>query len=173
MARPKAMIADLRGRTWVERAISALAQGGCDQISVALGAEVDRAEGVVRACGAEVVLVPDWAEGISASVRAGLQAAAAAADSAALVVLLVDLPDVGADVVRRVLTPIPDETTLRRAVYAGEPGHPVVIGRSHWDALDRSLHGDVGAGPYLRAHSAEPVDCSDLATGVDVDYPPA
>ena len=58
---------------------------------------------------------------------------------------------------------------LARAVYGGEPGHPVLVGRAHWRPLADAVRGDTGAGPYLRAHAAVAVDCTDLGGGDDVD----
>jgi len=65
----------------------------------------------------------------------------------------------------------PTPQSLRRAVYNGAPGHPVLIGRDHWDALAKSLQGDSGAREYLIEHRAQEVECSDLFDGRDSDTP--
>jgi CTP:molybdopterin cytidylyltransferase MocA len=66
---------------------------------------------------------------MGASLRVGL-AAVRATHAEAAVVHLVDLPDVGSGVVRRlVCLATPD--ALARAVYRGQPGHPVLLGRTH------------------------------------------
>jgi len=162
---PKALRRDAGGTPWVELATRALVAGGCAEVVVVLGAGADAARPLVPA-DARVVVAPDWAEGMSASLRAGL----AATDADVVVVTLGDLPGLPAGVVARVLGDA-DRTTLRRAVFAGRPGHPVVIGRDHVAAVAASAHGDRGAGPYLRAHDAEPVECADLWDGADVDGP--
>ena len=46
--------------------------------------------------------------------------------------LLVDLPDVTAEVVRRVSAAGDGPRALARATYDGWPGHPVLLGRDHW-----------------------------------------
>ncbi|MGV9800835.1 nucleotidyltransferase family protein [Mycobacterium sp. NPDC003449] len=147
---------------WLQAAVGALSGGGCDDVVVVLGA----ATAVDVPAPARAVIAADWAEGLSASLRAGIGAAGAAE----LVVLhLVDTPDVGADVVRRVLDGTP-ESGLARAVYAGRPGHPVVVARRHWPSLLASLHGDEGAKAFLRGRSdVAGVECGDLATGADID----
>jgi CTP:molybdopterin cytidylyltransferase MocA len=87
-------------------------------------------------------------------------------------VLLVDLPDVGADTVRRVVSAAGGRTkALARAAYGGVPGHPVVIGRSHWAGVAAAANGDHGARDYLAAHRHGVVECGDLASGRDVDTP--
>jgi molybdenum cofactor cytidylyltransferase len=47
----------------------------------------------------------------------------------------------------------------------------VLVGRAHWRPLAAAVRGDMGAGPYLRAHGATAVDCTDLGGGDDVDRP--
>lgn len=150
---------------WLQRAVAALAGGGCDEVVVVLGAA--GADAVEVPAPARAVHAPDWADGLSASLRAGLNAV----DAAFAVVHLVDTPDVGADVVARVLGAARSAPSgLARAVYAGRPGHPVVIARRHRRELLTGLSGDVGAGPFLRAREdVIAVECGDLAGGADID----
>lgn len=118
----------------------------------------------------EVVVVPclDWESGMSASLAAGLRAVTA--DVA--VVHLVDLPDVPAAAVARVLDRGGrTRDALARATYAGRPGHPVLVGAQHVVPLLATLQGDQGARAYLKDHGARLVECGDLATGVDDDLP--
>jgi CTP:molybdopterin cytidylyltransferase MocA len=105
---------------------------------------------------------------MSASLRAGLESAAEGS-AEAVVITLVDLPDVNAEVVRRVLAAGSDPDALARATYDARPGHPVVIGRAHWPGVFESLVGDAGARTYLASHPVQLVECGDLATGRDVD----
>jgi nicotine blue oxidoreductase len=58
---------------------------------------------------------------------------------------------------------------LARAVYDGRPGHPVLLGREHWDGVIATARGDAGARDYLRQHRVVTIDCSDVAEGADVD----
>ncbi len=148
---------------WLSRAVAALADGGCDDVVVVLGAAVVEVPAPARS-----VIAENWADGMSASVRAGL----VAADGALAVLHVVDTPDVGADVVGRVLAAARDsESGLARAVFEGKPGHPVVIAQRHWPAVLGNLHGDQGAREFLSGHDVVAVECGDLATGTDVDTP--
>jgi nicotine blue oxidoreductase len=123
---------------------------------------------VVEVPRARAVVVPDWANGMSVSLRAGL---AEAAGAQYVVLQLVDTPDVGADVVERVLAGARSGTSgLARATYGGRPGHPVVIAGGHVAALTETLHGDEGARAFLAGRDdVLAVECGDLATGADVD----
>lgn len=149
---------------WLRRAVTALADGGCGDVLVVLGAAVVEVPSPARA-----VLAEDWADGMSASVRAGL----AAADGGYAVLHVVDTPDVGAEVVSRLLAAArASESGVARAVFAGRPGHPVVIAAAHWPAVVASLRGDHGARDFLATRAdVVAVECSDLADGRDIDTP--
>ncbi len=168
MGMPKALVRTDDGEPWLVRGVRALTEGGCAQVTVVLGAAAEQALPLLEGTGATAVVAADWAEGMSASLRAGL-AAAVATDADAVVVTLVDLPDVSADVVARLLAPRPGPATLRRATYDGRAGHPVVLGRDHWAGAGGRAVGDRGARDYLGTHDVEPVECGDLASGEDVD----
>ena len=170
MGQPKALVRDEGGELWLVRGVRALREGGCDHVTVVLGAAADEASPLLGDLGVAVVVAEDWAEGMSASLRAGL-ASVADGDASAAVVSLVDLPDVSADVVRRVTDLGTDHGTLARASYAGEPGHPVLIGRDHWHGVLETATGDRGARDYLATHMVFLVECGDLATGRDRDTP--
>lgn len=162
---------------WLRIAVRALLDGGCRRVIVVLGA----AEATMPD-GASAVIAENWREGASASLKAGLAAAAEdpLAEFAAL--HLVDTPDIGGDVVARIIAAAtetgPDQTGLAqtglaRACFNGRPGHPVVIARNRWAAVAESAAGDEGARAYLQAHRDEvrQVECGDLATGRDQDSP--
>ena len=150
---------------WLVSAVAALREGGCAEVVVVLGAAVD---GVAIPQSASAVVAADWADGLSASVRAGVLALDHEGAEFA-VFLPVDTPDVNAAAVRRVLAAARG-TGLARASYAGRPGHPVVIARRHWAALLDAMAGDEGAGPFLRSrHDVVVVDCADLCSGADID----
>lgn len=138
-------------------------------MTVVLGAAAERAAALVPPGPVSTVVAEDWAQGMSASLRAGLSALAGT-DAAVAVVSLVDLPDVGADVVHRVLTAATGSGVLVRASYDGRPGHPVVLGRDHWAGVLDAVAGDAGARDYLAARAVVEVECGDLATGRDVDH---
>ena len=168
MGTPKALVHETDGTSWLVRSISALREGGCARVAVVLGASADEARPLLEGQDVTVVVADDWDEGMGASLRAGLASLAGSAEAAALV-SLVDLPDVGAGVVARLLVGGATGATLRRAAYDGTPGHPVLIGRDHWTGVAESATGDQGARAYLGRHEVELVECGDLATGRDVD----
>lgn len=172
---PKALVDDGDG-PWVLRAVQVLLDGGCGDVLVVTGAAAEEVEALVDGLGDPRVTATrcgTWEQGMGESLRAGLTALATRGRQVPTQALvhLVDLPDVGAVVAHRILGDTVERGSLRRAVYDGVVGHPALIGRDHWAPLVAELAGDRGAGAYLRRHSAQEIDCSDLATGVDVDAP--
>ncbi|WKG05171.1 nucleotidyltransferase family protein [Mycolicibacterium sp. HK-90] len=149
---------------WLKRAVTALDDGGCDEVIVVLGAAVVDVPAPARA-----VVAGRWADGMSASVRTGLEAVDGTAEW--VVLHTVDTPDIGADVVGRVLHAARTAGSgLARASYDGRPGHPVVVARRHLAALVAALHGDQGARAFLGARDdVVGVECGDLAAGLDID----
>ena len=166
---PKALRLRDDGTSWVAHACTALTEAGCAPVVVVLGAAAQEVRALVPPAVA-VVVADDWDEGMGASLRAGL-AALADTDVDACLVHLVDLPDVGAPVVRRVLAVAEGagSSALARAAYAGVPGHLVLLGRAHWAAVTVSARGDRGARDHLAAEGPVLVECGDLATGIDQD----
>lgn len=162
---PKAL-ADTGSGPWVLRALELLEP--CDQRLVVLGDRADDVAALLPA-GVQAVRNPSFESGMGSSLRAGLSAIDADVD--AVVVMLVDLPDLVPDVLRRVLLGLPAEPrqALLRAAFDGRPGHPVLIGRDHVIGVLAAAHDDTGARDYLRAHSVGLIECGDLAGGDDVD----
>ena len=174
MGLPKALVREPDGTAWVTRSAAVLAGGGCAPVLVVVGAAAGEATALVPPS-ASVVVAAGWAEGMGASLRAGLSALAEVAGPAvvAAVVGLVDTPGVTAEVVRRLVASAPSGEALARAAYDGRPGHPVLLGRAHWAPVVASARGDEGARRYLAVRDVLLVECGDAGHGRDVDGPGA
>lgn len=191
MGRPKALLRDAAGASTLVGAVERLLAGGCEEVVVVLGAEADRARALLTdATGnwspgsVRAVVAEDWDRGMAASLATGLSSLARDAQAPdAVVVQLVDLPDVGTAVVSRVVETWreagADPAAILRAAYDGEPGHPVLLGDDHRVALAGEVAGalradgpaDYGARHYLADKQVQLVECGDLASGHDVDRP--
>ena len=182
MGTPKAVL-EIGGRTLTEMAVQMLLDGGCADVLVVLGADAQRVrtrlESNAAAWGDRVDTTEcaNWSGGMSKSLRTGLATLAARGRRCpqATLIHLVDLPDVGADVVSRVLQHAGAEgqlvDALVRPTYQGVAGHPTLLGQSHWQGVMNSARGDRGAGPYMRSREATLLGCDDLSLGRDVDTP--
>lgn len=175
---PKALV-DTGDGPWVLRAVQVLLEGGCPEVLVVTGAAADEVEALVAGAGeprAVTTRCGTWRQGMGESLRSGLTTLATRGRGVPrrALVHLVDLPDVGPEVVRRVLaSTTAAEAALARACYRSRPGHPVLLGRDHWQAVLDRAGGDAGARAYLRRASPSLVECGDLASGVDADVPAA
>jgi nicotine blue oxidoreductase len=169
MGLPKALV-EIGGEPLVRRALRALVDGGAAPVVVVLGARAADVRSVLPPV-VEVVETSAWADGMGTSLRAGLAALEAHAAQAA-VVHLVDLPGVPASAVARLAAAGNGPEVLARASYRGRPGHPVLIGRSHWAGVRAAAVGDAGARGYLAGRTdVRLVECGDLADPDDVDTP--
>ncbi len=77
MGTPKALLRDAHGVPFVDRAVGVLFDGGCERVTVVLGASVAEARALLDEAGwsddpdVDVVVAEDWQEGMGASLRAG------------------------------------------------------------------------------------------------------
>ena len=111
--------------------------------------------------GARLVHAADWENGPGASLRCGL---AALGDSVThAVVVLADGPTLDPRAIERVIEQR-DLGNVVAATYDGTRSHPVALARAMWGSVP-----DDGG----RAFSPVLVDCSDLQSPGDVDYPTA
>lgn len=175
---PKALV-EVQGQPLVLHSVGRLLDGGCSDILVVLGAASDEVHQQLAhgdsswADRVDTTVCATWADGMGESLRSGLTGLAARGSRCPKVALvqLVDLPDVTAEVIARVLSQTHGPDTLARAAYDGVPGHPVLLGRSHWQGVMDAATGDRGARTYLRTARPTLVECGDLASGRDLDTP--
>jgi nicotine blue oxidoreductase len=161
--RPKAVV-ELDGERLVDRAVRLLTDGGADPVFVVSGAVTLDVAGVF------VVPNPSWRTGVGSSLLAGLDALPASVT--AVVITLVDTPWLGPDSVRRLIAACTAGADLAVATYDSKPGHPVLLGRSHWDGLRAGASGDTGARAYLRGRpDVIEVDCTGTGDPSDIDTP--
>jgi nicotine blue oxidoreductase len=161
---PKALV-EVGGRRLVDRGVELLAEGGATPVVVVTGA-VD-----VDVTGVITVHNPDWATGMGSSLRVGL--AALPDDAGAVVISLVDQPQIGPDVVARLIAAHVAGATVAVATYAGKRRNPALFARSTWADAAATAVGDQGARGYFSAHpeTVTAVPCDDLGDPVDIDTP--
>jgi nicotine blue oxidoreductase len=167
---PKALVRH-EGSLLVERAVATVRAGGCAPIIVVLGAAAAEVRAQAQLGDVTIVENEGWKAGMGSSLRTGLEALAATAADAAIV-LLVDTPGVTAEAVRRVAQK-DGRDVLAAATYGNRRGHPVLLGRDHWSGVALLATADIGARAYLSARSAEvhTVPCDDIADDSDIDVP--
>ncbi|WP_228389206.1 molybdenum cofactor biosynthesis protein MoaE [Cumulibacter manganitolerans] len=183
MGMPKALVRLPGGKSLLTHSLQVLREGGCEDIVVVLGAgepfvrkalEVwqDRIEKIMGDGRLHIVSNPDYAEGMSTSVRAGLAAAQELGPQTdAVVIQLVDTPEISPDAIDR-LRKVGGPSALAVATYGGIIGHPMLIGREHWAPIATSISGDVGARQYLNGRDdLQKIACDGLGSPADIDTP--
>jgi CTP:molybdopterin cytidylyltransferase MocA len=166
------LLAQLGGRAVVAWAVDAACASSADRVVVVVGARAAAVRDALRPGRAEVVECPQWADGMSASLRCGVAAAGAVEW---VVVVLADGPGVTAAMIEAVLTAAaeaPPEVWAVRPVRDGRPAHPVALRRPLLDRVGE-LRGDAGARELLRDAVVLELDASDWPDAGDVDTPEA
>jgi CTP:molybdopterin cytidylyltransferase MocA len=153
-------LADMNGRPLLDHVVDAMcAIKELEPVVVVLGAAAERILAHADLMRARPVISEEWANGQASSLRLGLQAVG---DVDAVIVTLGDLPTITPAIVARLL----DAPPGTRATYDGRPGHPVVLGPAHVNAITR-LRGDHGARDLLVGGPT--IECATLSSGRDVD----
>ena len=161
-------LAELDGKPLLDHAVEAMSGvPAIERIVVVLGAGADAVRARANLDGVDVVVADDWADGVSASLRAGI---AALRDAEAVVVTLADQPLITPQVISAVVDLGDSRPSAARATYGGNLGHPVLIKRELFDRI-ADLAGDTGARDLLELAGVAKVECGHLADPHDVDTP--
>jgi nicotine blue oxidoreductase len=171
LGRPKALVR-LGDQLLVERATSTLRAAGCAPVVVVLGAAAAEVARVADLGDAVVVVNDAWQTGMGSSLCTGL-GALSELQAPAAVVLLVDQPQVTAQLVQRLVDHWSSAVPAVVASYDGKRRNPALLDASVWPEVVSRAVGDVGARGWLDAHADEVVlvACDDLGSDVDIDTP--
>lgn len=109
--------------------------------------------------------------GLAHSIAAGADQIAKASRADALAVFLADMPFVTSATLDTLLATC-DAEHICAPTHGGQPGHPVVFGRSFWPELCQ-LVGDSGAREVLQrhAHAVRRIAVDDPGILLDIDRP--
>lgn len=157
------------GRPLVRHAVDAALASRCNQVLVVTGCDAAAIEATLDPDLVSIVRNAEYQAGLSTSLRHGL--AALSADTAAVVVLLADMPRVTAMHIDRILAAFdPSQPGIVVPTCNGRRGNPVLWPRHRFATL-RGLVGDTGARGLLDGYSDEvvTVDIGDDAILADVD----
>jgi molybdenum cofactor cytidylyltransferase len=174
MGGPNKLLAKINDRPLVRIAVEAALTSKAHPVIVVTGHQRDRVEAALDGLDVRLVRNPDFAEGLSTSVKTGIAAVPEDVDGA--IVCLGDMPQVNAPLIDRLIGAFDPEKGALVVVPAidGQRGNPVVWSRRFFPEL-ATLRGDTGA-RHLIASSPEAVievPLPGTAALVDVDTPEA
>jgi molybdenum cofactor cytidylyltransferase len=164
------LLADLAGEPVVRRTAAAICTVGFCETIIVTGAEHDAVTAAVTGLPCNVVHAADWAEGISASIRAGVEASRQEREG--LFIFLGDMPLVPVGLCAELAALALSSSYAARPIYGDVPGHPVAFVRKA-EADLMVLTGDEGAGSLLSRTGAKIgyVPTNDEGAILDVDTP--
>ncbi|HXF54172.1 MAG TPA: molybdopterin-binding/glycosyltransferase family 2 protein [Hyphomicrobiaceae bacterium] len=164
----------LAGRPIVRRVVEAALASRARPVVVVTGHEAERVEAALADLGVEIVRNPRFAQGLSSSLKAGLDALPESVDGA--MVVLADMPLVKAEHLDRLIAAFaPKEgRSIVVPVCAGRRGNPVLWSADFFASM-RRLEGDTGAKRLLTEHAEQvvEVDLGSDAVLTDIDTPEA
>ena len=110
-------------RRCAERAIASNA----DAVAIVVGPKQDARRSALTGLDVAIIESKESVHGLSRSIRSGLEAASP--ETAALMILLPDMPEIETDDMNAVIAEHGTTDIVRAATADGRPGHPVLIGR--------------------------------------------
>jgi molybdenum cofactor cytidylyltransferase len=157
------------GQPMVRRVVEAVCAAGLAQVIVVVGAQAGEVEQALVTLPADVVVNERWVEGMSTSLRAGLQALGPEIQAALIV--LADQPALTPNLLRTLVARY--RATGAPVVvpfYQGQRGNPVLFDRSLFPEL-LAVEGDQGGRTLLARHEEEMerVEIDEPAANLDVD----
>ena len=169
------LLAPLEGRPLLQHALDAVAAAGLADVVVVLGDEAPAMEAAIAWRGERRAVNERPGDGLSSSLRVGLDAAVEVAGADAVLVVLGDQPRLRAGVVRAVLavaaSPGTGHALFVRPRYADDSApNPVLLRRAAW-ALAAGLDGDWGLGPLMANRPEQVVEVPVAGANPDVDTP--
>jgi molybdenum cofactor cytidylyltransferase len=160
------------GKPLVARVAEAALGSGARPVIVVTGFEASRVAAALGDLEVTIVQNPAHAEGLSTSLRTGLQALPADSDGA--LILLGDMPEIESIDLETLIAVFAADQ--RRAICVpvrhGRRGNPVLWGTAYFAEM-MSLSGDMGAKPLMARHQECVTEVPAASDGIfaDVDTP--
>ncbi|MGN8116168.1 NTP transferase domain-containing protein [Labrys sp. 22185] len=164
------LLEDYAGKPLVRHAVEAALASKAGSVTVVTGHQQAEVRDALAGLAVSFVHNPDFAEGLSTSVRAGIAALPAECDAA--LIALGDMPLVDAALLDRLISAFePDKGALIvLPVTERQRGNPVIWARRFFDEL-QAIEGDAGGRQILKANGDAVVEIpvSSSAASFDVD----
>ncbi|HEX4840575.1 MAG TPA: nucleotidyltransferase family protein [bacterium] len=169
MGRPKLLFTH-HGVPLVRRAVETAEGGGCTDVVVVLGANHEQYRPQLQGTPARLLHNPEFSQGMSSSIRVGIEALAQ--DTQAAIIMLADQPFIDRAVIERLITTyVTAKARIVACAYNGVHGAPVLFDRALFLEL-LLLEGDQGARHVLTIYPRHVTTIEISSTAAkDIDTP--
>jgi molybdenum cofactor cytidylyltransferase len=170
MAPRNKLIETVGGEPMVRRVATVAIAGGAQSIVVVTGHEATSVAAALRGLDVTIVANPDYANGLSTSLSAGLRALPACIDG--VLILLGDMPEVETSVLTALVAAFTGPAAICVPVRHGQRGNPVLWGSAYFAEM-MGLTGDSGAKPLMARHEQHLIAVEVATDSIfqDVDAP--
>lgn len=166
LGRPKQLL-DWRGQPFIAKVAQNALEAGLAPLIVVTGAESERVSDALAGLPVATVLNPDWQDGQSTSLRAGI--ATLPEHCQAVMFLMSDQPQASPVLIRAVVEAFfTQRSPITAPRIAGRRANPVLFGRETFDLL-RTIRGDQGGRAVFDRFPVTWVDWADERNALDVD----
>jgi molybdenum cofactor cytidylyltransferase len=169
MGGPNKLLALFDGEPLVRRTAERALGSKASNTIVVTGHQRERVRNALAGLDITLADNPDFADGLSSSLKAGI--ARIAADAAGAMIVLGDMPGISSADLDRLIGAFRNSggRSVVRAAHQGKRGNPVLLPRSLFPAIAH-LEGDTGARHLVEAEGLDVVDVEiGKAASVDVD----
>jgi molybdenum cofactor cytidylyltransferase len=148
----KLLVPDTQGRPMVARVVDHVLASRARPVVVVTGHDAARVQEALATRGITLAHNPDYMDGLSSSLRAGL--AALPEDVAGAIIALGDMPLVSGAILDRLIAAFDPEEgrAIVLPTYRGKQGNPMLWARRFFPAM-AAVSGDVGARHLLGEHA--------------------
>lgn len=166
MGKPKQLM-HFGESTILEQAIDNLLGSEVNEVIVVLGHEAEEAKKTLAAKRVKLVMNPDYEQGMSTSIIAGLKMVDTRAE--AIMLALGDQPLIDSQTINEVINKF-DKHGKGIAVptYQGKRGHPVIFDKKYEGELLK-IRGDVGGKEIIGKHPDDVLEVAVQSEGVCID----
>jgi molybdenum cofactor cytidylyltransferase len=168
------LLAELNGKPLVRHAVEAALASAARPVIVVTGNDEGKTRGALSGLGVSFVANPDFAKGLSTSLRAGIAAVPQDCDGA--MIILGDMPGISAALVDKLIASFEpaEDRVICVATRSGKHGNPVLWARRFFPEI-AAIEGDVGAKSLMGAYGdlVCEVEAADDGPLVDIDTPEA
>ena len=174
MGGPNKLLEEINGKPLVRIVAEQALASRASPVIVVTGHQRERVERALAGLPVTVVHNPDFADGLSTSLKAGIKAVPPDADGA--IVTLGDMPQVSAKLIDRLIAAFDPERGALVVIPTidGKRGNPVLWARRFFSDL-LAVEGDIGARHLIAgyAEAVAEVAIEDAAALTDIDTPEA